>query len=151
MLLSTDADQAFRFLMGHPAGSIVSGFGITIGACSDEDSSRGEAINSVFKGIGDSERPFVPAGTEVKVFSVDRSFILNRRCVGDSRHFDVRWFLLSRLTMPYCSNWSAFRCSVREASPERGERSEEHTSELQSPDHLVSRLLLEKKKQHSRY
>src|SRR5258708_23188512 len=29
-------------------------------------------------------------------------------------------------------------------------RSEEHTSELQSPDHLVCRLLLEKKKQHPR-
>src|SRR5258708_11914199 len=28
----------------------------------------------------------------------------------------------------------------------RVERSEEHTSELQSPDHLVCRLLLEKKK-----
>src|SRR5258708_21216493 len=28
----------------------------------------------------------------------------------------------------------------------RGPRSEEHTSELQSPDHLVCRLLLEKKK-----
>src|SRR5258708_15094149 len=28
------------------------------------------------------------------------------------------------------------------------ERSEEHTSELQSPDHLVCRLLLEKKKTH---
>src|SRR5947208_4911350 len=28
----------------------------------------------------------------------------------------------------------------------RGTRSEEHTSELQSPDHLVCRLLLEKKK-----
>src|SRR5438552_9067313 len=28
----------------------------------------------------------------------------------------------------------------------RGIRSEEHTSELQSPDHLVCRLLLEKKK-----
>src|SRR5258708_17595548 len=28
----------------------------------------------------------------------------------------------------------------------RGQRSEEHTSELQSPDHLVCRLLLEKKK-----
>ena len=27
-------------------------------------------------------------------------------------------------------------------------RSEEHTSELQSPDHLVCRLLLEKKKGH---
>src|SRR5258708_18810882 len=30
--------------------------------------------------------------------------------------------------------------------PEMGGRSEEHTSELQSPDHLVCRLLLEKKK-----
>src|SRR5258708_28571450 len=29
---------------------------------------------------------------------------------------------------------------------DRLERSEEHTSELQSPDHLVCRLLLEKKK-----
>src|SRR5258708_11411074 len=28
-------------------------------------------------------------------------------------------------------------------------RSEEHTSELQSPDHLVCRLLLEKKKRHA--
>src|SRR5258708_16556585 len=28
-------------------------------------------------------------------------------------------------------------------------RSEEHTSELQSPDHLVCRLLLEKKKTHA--
>src|SRR5258708_10635447 len=32
------------------------------------------------------------------------------------------------------------------ASKQPGERSEEHTSELQSPDHLVCRLLLEKKK-----
>src|SRR5258708_31823202 len=30
-------------------------------------------------------------------------------------------------------------------------RSEEHTSELQSPDHLVCRLLLEKKKQPTRH
>src|SRR5258708_12355051 len=29
-----------------------------------------------------------------------------------------------------------------------GDRSEEHTSELQSPDHLVCPLLLEKKKKH---
>src|SRR5438552_7497298 len=34
---------------------------------------------------------------------------------------------------------------ARVGRPE-GERSEEHTSELQSPDHLVCRLLLEKKK-----
>src|SRR5438876_6813880 len=31
----------------------------------------------------------------------------------------------------------------------RFERSEEHTSELQSPVHLVCRLLLEKKKKHN--
>src|SRR5574344_2654866 len=30
------------------------------------------------------------------------------------------------------------------------QRSEEHTSELQSPDHLVCRLLLEKKKKYER-
>src|SRR5258708_20016734 len=34
------------------------------------------------------------------------------------------------------------------ALPAAGARSEEHTSELQSPDHLVCRLLLEKKKKH---
>src|SRR5947208_8601443 len=40
--------------------------------------------------------------------------------------------------------------SMRSSSPARTapsmRRSEEHTSELQSPDHLVCRLLLEKKK-----
>src|SRR5258708_21800098 len=34
----------------------------------------------------------------------------------------------------------------RSAGDRRQDRSEEHTSELQSPDHLVCRLLLEKKK-----
>src|SRR5258708_30614574 len=33
--------------------------------------------------------------------------------------------------------------------PRVASRSEEHTSELQSPDHLVCRLLLEKKKKHT--
>src|SRR5258708_24217709 len=35
---------------------------------------------------------------------------------------------------------------AKDRSPEVEYRSEEHTSELQSPDHLVCRLLLEKKK-----
>src|SRR5438552_18512775 len=42
------------------------------------------------------------------------------------------------------------RCPTRSIPrswlPSSAERSEEHTSELQSPDHLVCRLLLEKKK-----
>src|SRR5947208_4959245 len=46
------------------------------------------------------------------------------------------------------------RLDLRQDVPGRGPRvvrrvrSEEHTSELQSPDHLVCRLLLEKKKKH---
>ena len=36
--------------------------------------------------------------------------------------------------------------STEDRTNRRAERSEEHTSELQSPDHLVCRLLLEKKK-----
>src|SRR5947208_9087856 len=36
------------------------------------------------------------------------------------------------------------------ASRSQASRSEEHTSELQSPDHLVCRLLLEKKKKKVR-
>src|SRR5258708_16599482 len=38
----------------------------------------------------------------------------------------------------------SFWSPTRPATPSRS-RSEEHTSELQSPDHLVCRLLLEKK------
>src|SRR5438876_2427783 len=37
-------------------------------------------------------------------------------------------------------------CRYRTERPRRRSRSEEHTSELQSPVHLVCRLLLEKKK-----
>src|SRR5258708_19974601 len=50
----------------------------------------------------------------------------------------------SRLTLPSRSKSALrrypFQCRFAPA------RSEEHTSELQSPDHLVCRLLLEKKK-----
>src|SRR5258708_15150735 len=50
----------------------------------------------------------------------------------------------------------ARRCELqmrhhRGKSVDLGGRSEEHTSELQSPDHLVCRLLLEKKKTLSTY
>src|SRR5207244_12825300 len=49
-----------------------------------------------------------------------------------------------------CSNARTIRLPWRSQKPETVGavvvRSEEHTSELQSPDHLVCRLLLEKKK-----
>src|SRR5258708_22976859 len=50
---------------------------------------------------------------------------------------------LSRIWRP-----TSIRSSCR---TRRKSRSEEHTSELQSPDHLVCRLLLEKKKKHVLY
>src|SRR5258708_23595147 len=56
---------------------------------------------------------------------------LPRRCFQSSRGYSKPWALLTLQSIP--------RASVPV-------RSEEHTSELQSPDHLVCRLLLEKKK-----
>src|SRR3712207_7831915 len=46
-----------------------------------------------------------------------------------------------------CRHWLAGRCRPRRA-PARSSRSEEHTSELQSRQYLVCRLLLEKKTTH---
>src|SRR5947208_1581537 len=50
--------------------------------------------------------------------------------------------------LPICGRWckSAAPCCWRRMRAKKCSRSEEHTSELQSPDHLVCRLLLEKKK-----
>src|SRR5690348_17690574 len=50
-----------------------------------------------------------------------------------------------RSTPAYCSRPTRIRsrCPISSSPPDR--RSEEHTSELQSPVHLVCRLLLEKK------
>src|SRR5258708_9286777 len=45
----------------------------------------------------------------------------------------------------YCQG-TPLRNEIEECLDSRQWRSEEHTSELQSPDHLVCRLLLEKKK-----
>src|SRR5258708_21668940 len=49
-----------------------------------------------------------------------------------------------------CSPNSPVRSKERARSSSFHRRSEEHMSELQSPDHLVCRLLLEKKKNATR-
>src|SRR5438552_14723480 len=46
----------------------------------------------------------------------------------------------------FVPTWSEIPLAVQLVVPVAVPRSEEHTSELQSPDHLVCRLLLEKKK-----
>src|SRR5947208_5557382 len=55
----------------------------------------------------------------------------------------------ARFTVGAAWGLLAVTASVGCASHNAAARSEEHTSELQSPDHLVCRLLLEKKK-HTR-
>src|SRR5690348_17674591 len=61
-----------------------------------------------------------------------------------------RGAVLRRLATPDGPRWQFFNQMMRHyvivrQAAERGLRSEEHTSELQSPVHLVCRLLLEKK------
>src|SRR5258708_29407703 len=60
--------------------------------------------------------------------------------------------LFRSLPLTGCCPFSGFH-PARRSCPDRAgilHRSEEHTSELQSPDHLVCRLLLEKKKEQTR-
>src|SRR5258708_22918384 len=64
----------------------------------------------------------------------------NDRRDATRSYFHRRWFGIEQHRHP----WSA-------SGPSSQRRSEEHTSELQSPDHLVCRLLLEKKKKHKNY
>src|SRR5258708_20386445 len=68
-----------------------------------------------------------------------------------SAHWSLRGQALLRPARAIRLLWRAYRAPrtvVRCAAgwSTRRARSEEHTSELQSPDHLVCRLLLEKKK-----
>src|SRR5258708_9921493 len=55
-------------------------------------------------------------------------------------------FIRNRLRVPAFPKWSPPTIAPEPVHEGSRNRSEEHTSELQSPDHLVCRLLLEKKK-----
>src|SRR6266699_7091389 len=67
----------------------------------------------------------------------------NRSSVGNTSTFDAAGRL--RSTRHFCCDTRTSGSALR---PSRPQRSEEHTSELQSRPHLVCRLLLEKKKQN---
>src|SRR5258708_12401319 len=86
-----------------------------------------------------------PRSTLFPYTTLFRSQLMRRtRLPNQCAHFgaDVLWCLLA-LIIPQAMYAAA--AHLREAFI-FCLRSEEHTSELQSPDHLVSRLLLEKKK-----
>src|SRR5207244_11988071 len=84
---------------------------------------------SVAKPLGSSARVSVPACSERSIRSPESMGALKRS--------------------PNCGGPGPPDLRRRSSSSDTGHgqvRSEEHTSELQSPDHLVCRLLLEKKK-----
>src|SRR5207244_12018165 len=74
-----------------------------------------------------------PATPEISPLSLHDALPISRRRASCARADDC---LCSQSKLPTPESWSPPRLRAR---------SEEHTSELQSPDHLVCRLLLEKK------
>src|SRR5258708_13779044 len=96
--------------------------------------------------------PSPPSGTTCSLRSAINSIVLRKPVTV----YSIPDFLLLRGGCPIVVNWShakehlVFGDSLpgcagvrRQLTHNPGPRSEEHTSELQSPDHLLSRLLLE--------
>src|SRR5258708_23066492 len=72
-----------------------------------------------------------------------RNVVAQNHVVAAQEIARIEWAGLQGHVDPGAQNHDA----VGDHQPDQGDlRSEEHTSELQSPDHLVCRLLLEKKK-----
>src|SRR5256885_5272292 len=90
-----------------------------------------------------------PRSTLFPYTTLFRSFVLMHDCAHgsffESRSLnEVVGFLTGVLTFTPFAQWRRDHALHHASS---GDRSEEHTSELQSPCNLVCRLLLEKKKQ----
>src|SRR2546426_5161641 len=82
-----------------------------------------------------------PRSTLFPYTTLFRSIQCYRRSLKTPRHRSSRQWLYHRPLRSRCRRWSRISSTVC-----TGTRSEEHTSELQSPCNLVCRLLLEKKK-----
>src|SRR5258708_27249035 len=79
-----------------------------------------------------------PRSTLFPYTTLFRSLFVIAECTGDHTY--------DRYNHVHRAAWAGLQYLLWKKGP----RSEEHTSELQSPDHLVCRLLLEKKKKHER-
>src|SRR5258708_23649921 len=91
---------------------------------------------------------FTPSPTR----AVATSSALRRAPIASSaRKNPVAFMRVSCSSIAGIESYSSVAPTEYRATPSRRCRSEEHTSELQSPDHLVCRLLLEKKKKQNVY
>src|SRR5258708_35968200 len=95
------------------------------------------SIKCFSKGMS-SVRPMVQA---TEAHSASTAAAISREHTVNS----LQWTMFARLSGPDRVGGCFPRFRMEARFPSCGKRSEEHTSELQSPDHLVCRLLLEKK------
>jgi len=84
---------------------------------------------------------------EIRVFNIDGALVTRIEITRDAQGntLEETQYIGDVFALGACGSDS---CSTEEMAVLTEERSEEHTSELQSPDHLVCRLLLEKKKKN---
>src|SRR5690348_17416221 len=87
-----------------------------------------------------------PATTEIYTLSLHDALPIYHRTRGRRPTPEHRWCLWEREFARRRGTSARCRRQIARAASVREHRSEEHTSELQSPVHLVCRLLLEKKK-----
>src|SRR5258708_23123771 len=81
-----------------------------------------------------------------------RPFLQTWGCLPPPRSREARWpALVAPGSAAGCGSGACDSTVSPPVIPGDDKRSEEHTSELQSPDHLVCRLLLEKKKLYLSY
>src|SRR3712207_7777568 len=86
--------------------------------------------------------PYTTLFRSLRVLSRQIRLALSLRCDGEP--------ILAKYLIPRCQEKSLWSKVVPVPQTDTGRRSEEHTSELQSRQYLVCRLLLEKKKTTTR-
>src|SRR5690606_40411809 len=90
-----------------------------------------------------SPEPAASCAWRERLFDGGRERLHEVRVLRHEAHFDAALLQGRRDDGTDRRDFGAFECRLHQF--ERGDRSEEHTSELQSREKLVCRLLLEKK------
>src|SRR5207302_10889015 len=113
----------------------------------------------IYKAIFIYNHPLIlftnPATTQIYTLSLHDALPISRRRPSDITHIDKEFAQAAARGQPHTGIPGAVplhqAMQIREELIEAEQRSEEHTSELQSRENLVCRLLLEKKnKNHNK-
>src|SRR5690625_5412417 len=102
-------------------------------------------MSTITKFANQIETPAVFENEEWHPLTWNKKEITQLPLYPDTRELQKSYNELSKLP-PLITSWEIEALKAKLADVAAGDRSEEHTSELQSRGHLVCRLLLEKKK-----